>query len=279
MATPSAEPEQAPAATPAPAPSSPRRPELPLWTGNGLPDGKWERHGNALHDYFDDRPTWRLKPDQAAQQPPVHPQPAAAPTRAEAPSDAGLWAGVDEVREAWQEHVPADPSTAEDAWQAILRELRTLDQALQAAGGSPAGPARPAAAAEPAHPTDPEKAAGAVNTALDTVDQHAAAGLRDSPEWQQLQTIRGAARNLWDTLKGRAGEYWHSFREDVRFETFWKTVSIRACEKIAEIAISAADRIHRSTAGDLPTADALLALSNTSLAYSTTARESVAPAL
>ncbi|MBO0657229.1 hypothetical protein J1792_32305 [Streptomyces triculaminicus] len=79
-------------------------------------------------------------------------------------------------------------------------------------------------------------------------------------------------------MKGRAGEYWNSFREDVRFETFWKTVSIRACEKIAEIAISAADRIHRSTAGDLPTADALLTLSNTSLAYSTAARESVAPA-
>ncbi|MFI9206468.1 hypothetical protein [Streptomyces sp. NPDC053048] len=280
MATPApaTDPEQASATRPAPE-LAPLRPELPLWAGNDLPTGKWERRGDVLHDYFDGRPMWQLKPGTVAQQPPVPPSVAAAePKPAEVPADGDLWAGFEEVMEAWQEHVPADLSTPEDAWAAVQGDLRTLRQELQAEGASPAEPARPAAAA-PARKAEPEAAAEAVNAALDKVDQHTTTGLRDSTEWQRLQTIRGAARHLWDMLKEKAGAFWNSLREDTRFQGFWKTVSIRVCEKIAELATAGAEKIRRSTAGDLPTADALMALSDTSLAYSTAARASTPQAL
>ncbi|UQI49650.1 hypothetical protein M1P56_35250 (plasmid) [Streptomyces sp. HU2014] len=275
MATSTTDPEQAPATRPAPEPA-PLRPELPLWAGNDLPTGKWERRGDVLHDYFDGRPMWQLKPGAATPQRPAPPsESAAGPKPAEVPEAGDLWAGFEEVMAAWQEHVPADVSTTEDAWAAVQGDLRTLRHELQAEAASPAEPARPAA---PARRAEPQAAAEAVNAALGKVDHHTTTSFRDSPEWQRLQTIRGAARHLWDTFKEKAGAFWDSFREDTRFQGFWKTVSIRVCEKIAEWATAGAERIRRSTAGDLPTADALLALSDTSLAYSTAARADTAPA-
>jgi hypothetical protein len=76
----------------------------------------------------------------------------------------------------------------------------------------------------------------------------------------------------------RAGAYWDAFRTDARFEGFWRTVSIRAAETIARLATAAADRLRAGAAGDLPTAEALLKLSETTLTYSTSAKAAAAPA-
>ncbi|WP_331725696.1 hypothetical protein OG264_38915 (plasmid) [Streptomyces xanthophaeus] len=113
----------------------------------------------------------------------------------------------------------------------------------------------------------------AVEEAEAGVDAHAES-LKDHPEWQRIQTVRGALRHVWDVMQGKAGPYWENLKVDVRFQGFWKTISIRACEAIA----SSASALARRLQGDLPTADALLRLSETTLDYSTAAADEPAPA-
>ncbi|WP_199826460.1 hypothetical protein [Streptomyces sp. WM4235] len=106
----------------------------------------------------------------------------------------------------------------------------------------------------------------AVEAAQAGVDAHAES-LTNHPEWQQIQTVRGALRHVWDVMKEKAGPYWEKLREDVRFQGFWKTMSIRACEAISVQAAALANRLRPGT-GDLPAADALLKLSDATLTYS-----------
>ncbi|MFD8990387.1 hypothetical protein ACFVZ4_20300 [Streptomyces goshikiensis] len=73
-------------------------------------------------------------------------------------------------------------------------------------------------------------------------------------------------------VKEKAGPYWENLKADVRFQGFWKAVSIRACEAISSSASALASRLQ----GDLPTA-ALLRLSETTLTYSTAAADEPAP--
>lgn len=113
------------------------------------------------------------------------------------------------------------------------------------------------------------EAAAAVDTAAAGADAHADT-LKDHPEWQRIQTIRGALRHVWDVMKEKAGPSWENLREDVRFQGFWKTMSIRACEAISVQAAALANRLRPGT-GDLPAADALLKLSEATLTYSTAA--------
>lgn len=111
-------------------------------------------------------------------------------------------------------------------------------------------------------PTAPEAGAG-VATALAGADTHADR-LKDHPEWQRIQTVRGALGHVWDVMKEKAGPYWENLKADVRFQGFWKAASIRACEAIS----SSASTLARRLQGDLPAADALLKLSDATLTYS-----------
>ncbi|RPK69976.1 hypothetical protein EES45_36260 [Streptomyces sp. ADI97-07] len=162
------------------------------------------------------------------------------------PGDLPLWTGSEQnsgqaegrpvdivaefetVKEAWEEHVPAEKGSGEDLFADVQADLVSLQRMLaeavaeakSAPEASPASPAQPVSAAEStpaaAPPSgeqeaatadrDPQKAAGAVNEALQQADEHASA-LQDLPEWQRLQTVRGAFGNLMSVLKQRAGEH------------------------------------------------------------------------
>lgn len=222
------------------------------------------------------------------------------------PADGRPVDGTDDfaaVQEAWDEHVPASQGTGADLFASVEDELLRLEalfadavakmtptpepqEAPEAAPGS--APALAAgvqhspepAAAEPEaaqEDSDPQQRASAVNTALREADTHAPT-LQDLPEWQELQTVRGAVKNLWNVIKEKAGDSWDRLIGDARVQRFFRTVSIRACDAIAGWAQAGADRLrdHASTTnGDslhdsLPTAQALLALGDTAAAYSAT---------
>ncbi|MEV6575656.1 hypothetical protein [Streptomyces sp. NPDC051577] len=89
--------------------------------------------------------------------------------------------------------------------------------------------------------------AAEVNRALAAADQHQAA-LSATPEWQDIQTVQGAARNLWEAIKRQTGVQFQQLMGDGRVQAWWKKTSIRICEKIATLATQAADRLR----GDAP---------------------------
>ncbi|MFJ5637685.1 hypothetical protein ACIQF5_34300 [Streptomyces goshikiensis] len=112
-------------------------------------------------------------------------------------------------------------------------------------------------------------AEAAVGTALAGADAHAES-LQDHPEWKQIQTVRGALGHLWDVMEAKAGASWATLRADVRFQGFWRTAAIRACEAISVHAAALANRLRPGT-GDVPAADDLLRLSDATITYSNVA--------
>ncbi|MFD9633691.1 hypothetical protein [Streptomyces violascens] len=258
--------------------------ELPLWAGNDLPDGGgWTARDGILYDSYG-APSYRLKP------PPNAPAPTAAAPQAgrPGPGDTGdlddLWAAapiepVDlteafaPVAEAWADIVPPEMGSAQDLVAAVENDLQILEQAWRRTTPGPAPtPDRTTPQAAPAavsaEPAQAQPAAAAVNTALQQADQHADA-LKELPEWQQLQTVRGAAAHLWQVIKEKAGPYFERLVDDVRVQGFWRAVSARTCQTIARGAQAGADRLRRGAKGrDLPAAEALLKVSDTALAYS-----------
>ncbi|MEU2132342.1 hypothetical protein [Streptomyces sp. NPDC018352] len=253
------------------------RRELPLWTGNDPPGGAgWTARDGILYDGYG-APTWKLK---------------ARTGRADDHDPADQWSAdliepvdlseaFERVEEAWADIVPPELGTAQDLRAALDDDLRILEQQWRRTPPGPrtatdnTGP-RPAATAPapaPAGTADTRQAAAAVNTALQEADRHAPA-LKDLPEWQRLQTVRGAAAHLWDVIKEKAGPYFGQLADDVRVQGFWRTVSARSCETIAHWAQAGADRLRNgATRPGLPTAEALLKLSDAALAYSSPLRE------
>ncbi|MET9959453.1 hypothetical protein ABZ128_10290 [Streptomyces sp. NPDC006326] len=192
---------------------------------------------------------------------PVQPRPAphgAAP-------DEDVWA-------AWDEICTGVP--AAEVQGAVSADVAVLNRTAQASSTEKPRAATEARATwapvEPA-PTLPRvaEAVAAVDTAAAGADSHATS-LESHPEWQRIQTVRGALRHVWDVMKEKAGPAWDNLRADVRFQGFWRTMSIRACEAISVQAAALANRL-RSGTGELPAADALLKLSDTTLTYSTVA--------
>ncbi|MFF3958841.1 hypothetical protein ACFYY1_37400 [Streptomyces sp. NPDC001890] len=251
------EPAAEPAAEPAP-PAAAEEPELPLWTGPAETSGPEE-----------DRPL-------------------------------DVFADFTAVQEAWDELVPAEKGTGADLFATVEDELQRLETlfadavaklnppaepqpAPEAAPTPPPAttvpPSEPAAAAPPAiepekaeADRDPQQSAAAVNTALREADAHAPA-LQDLPEWQRIQSVRGAFGHLMHVMKERAGEHFDKLMADGRVSNFVRRVSIKACDKVAEWATSAADKLRgfddrgAEQGGKLPSAEALLRLGDAALDY------------
>lgn len=215
-----------------------------MWPGNGIPSGRWERHGDTLHDPYDGRPMWRLK-ERTVQE-------------------------LDAVESAYREHVGDEGAT--DAANLVADLNRQLDEAQAAWGPRPdEGPAT-------ADETDQAVRVGGVAAAFRDLESRREE-IALLPEWQQLQTIRGALAHTWKVLKERAAEKWAALREDIRFQGVWKTVMIRWADKVAELATAAADRLRRSTAGGpLPAAEALLKTSDAAVAFSNGIDSTTTPA-
>ncbi|WP_327332979.1 hypothetical protein [Streptomyces anulatus] len=213
-------------------------------------------------------------------------------------SDADLPSEFGAVVAAWDERVPADKGTGEELAASVEGDLAKLQQALFDAAADmesgfeelaapevePAVPAvEPAPVAEGAPASggqgetgaerDPQEDVDAVNAALREADVHAA-DLQALPEWQRIQTVRGAFGNLMKVMKERAGEHFGKLMEDGRVSGFVRRVSLRACEKVAGWAQAGADWLRqaekRSTeqrAEVLPSAEALLRLGDAAIDY------------
>ncbi|MGW5124530.1 SNF2-related protein [Streptomyces sp. NPDC004069] len=248
--------------------------ELPLWTGTDLPTGSWREEEGVLYDAYG-APQWRLRTEPDVAQPPAETPAHDGPATPEA--DAYEPVGIKEaftstVAEAWADIVPPERGTVEDLLEGVdvpLRELEEQWQRAVPAARTASEQQASSARADQDAAAPPRRDPQSVNEALRQADAHAAT-LEDFPEWQKLQTVRGAATHLWNVLREKAGTYFEQLSNDVRVQGFWRTVSIRTTSKIAEWAQAAADRVRRGRrGGDLPTAEALLKLSDAALTYST----------
>ncbi|MFD5994208.1 hypothetical protein ACFWGE_21405 [Streptomyces bacillaris] len=223
------------------------------------------------------------QPEPAAPQPgelPLWTGPEASPTDTTAPKPAAdpidVHAEFQAVLDAWDEHVPSVNGTAQDLVAELDANLVALQRAFTEAVTPPA-PAEPATPVAPAASTTEREAAAPVlqqasdvNTALQQADTHGAA-LQDLPEWQKLQTVRGAVGHLFRVMRERAGEHFERLMEDNRVGEFFRKVSINACEKVAGWAQAGADRLRRrgeEKGTDAAAADALRDVADAASAYS-----------
>ncbi len=184
--------------------------------------------------------------------------------------DPNRWPELESMWQAWEEICFGAPATDLQAEVAAIDDPASQTPASADQDSPVTGPTRVWAPVEPAGsaPSPVARVAAAVETATAAADAHTA-DLKDHPEWQRIQTLRGALHHVWDVMKENAGPYWENLRADVRFQGFWKTASIRVCEAISVQAAALANRL--STGGDLPTADSLIKLSDATLTYSTAA--------
>ncbi|MFE7446243.1 hypothetical protein ACFU7X_37995 [Streptomyces chartreusis] len=289
----------APASTPEEnemaAPSSPIRPE----EATPSPDIATEGARKALED------AGLLgggQPDAGAAGDPSVPEGAELPlwagpeTSSAAEAEAGpldIRAEFAGVMEAWTENIPAEQGSAEDLLSDLDADLQTLQrlladavqtpQELAAPAAAPTASTEPAPAEFPGEQTqqpdtlDPQQQAEAVNAALRQADAQSVA-LQDLPEWQRIQTVRGAFGHLFRVLRERAGEGFNSLIIDGRVGDFFRKVSLKVCEKVAVWAQAGADRFRRDDGygtgpdaerrSDLPSAEALLRLGDEALSYS-----------
>ncbi|MFF6903368.1 hypothetical protein [Streptomyces hydrogenans] len=169
--------------------------------------------------------------------------------------------------EAWAENVP-DGVPSEQLRDEVHTDLTTLQAFLSGAVDAAPAPAP----AQPVAARDGAKEAAAVNAALRHADTRVAA-LQDLPEWQKVQTVRGAMGHLLTTIRERAGERLDKLLGDKRAGGFLRELSARACDKIAGWAQAGARKLRGEDArtderGDLPTAETLLNLGVAASAYS-----------
>ncbi|MFD3989708.1 DUF6884 domain-containing protein [Streptomyces californicus] len=189
---------------------------------------------------------------------------------------------VEGVKEAWDEHVPAHGhGTGTELLAELQAGLAKLQEMLSApdaeeirqeAATRHTDTATPAPLDETGAEQDPQDRANRVNTALGQADAQAIT-LQSLPEWQRIQTVRGAFGNLINAMKERAGEYISTFMSDSRVGEFTRRLSLRVCERIATWAQAGAARLRRESDSTLrpeaalPSADALQQLGNAAHDY------------
>ncbi|MEW1551337.1 DUF6884 domain-containing protein [Streptomyces tsukubensis] len=233
-------PEGAVRAAGQPGPAAPEPGELPLWTA---PEAS--------------------PADTAAAEPPAGPM--------------DIRAEFQAVLDAWDEHVPSVNGTAQDLVADLDADLDALQRAFAEAVTPAPAPADSTAIGGTAGPL-PQQAA-AVNTALQQADTHAAA-LQDLPEWQRIQTVRGAVGHLVRVMKERAGQHFDRLFGDNRVGEFFRKLSISACDRVAGWAQAASGHLRRLGEGresNAAAADALRDVADAATAYSTPGGERGGP--
>ncbi|MFC8829440.1 hypothetical protein ACFT9I_29310 [Streptomyces sp. NPDC057137] len=144
-----------------------------------------------MRDPLDGAPLWRVR---SAPQPP--------PDALEDDKHKTFW-------QTWEDRVGGeDGDPLGDAAAAVRSDMRMLDRTLadESARWDSIAPPPPAPPEFPGgiRSGPAEEAADKVSSALEAADTHADT-LSAFPEWQKIQTIRCAARHLWDTIRKRAG--------------------------------------------------------------------------
>ena len=95
----------------------------------------------------------------------------------------------------------------------------------------------------------PETSAGPDTTMLDQAAAEAyacARWYRDTPEWQRMNRIGRAARELLQTIREAAGDYWAEIRLDVRVRGFARTLAARVSLVVSGAAHLLAGRLERA---------------------------------
>ena len=69
---------------------------------------------------------------------------------------------------------------------------------------------------------------------------------RDTPEWQRMNRIGRAARELLQTIREAAGDYWAEIRLDVRVRGFARTLAARVSLAVSGAAHLLAGRLERA---------------------------------
>ncbi|MBH5135019.1 hypothetical protein I3J14_33720 [Streptomyces sp. HB-N217] len=241
---------------------SPEQRDLPLWTGSDLPSGAWQQEDGILHDAYG-VPQWRLRTALGA-------RPLTETTASTAAYEpVGLrQAFTSTVAQAWADIVPPEHGTVEDLLEAVDAPLRELEEQWRRTVPAPWADGEQHPESDRTGPVPSPRDPEPVDAALRQADSHAAT-LQDFPEWRRLQNVRGATAHLWNVLREQAGEYLGRLHTDLRFQGFWRTVSLRSAAVIGRCAQALVDRLRSSLRGDLPTAEALLKLSDAALTYST----------
>ncbi|MFE1206226.1 hypothetical protein ACFW5V_31570 [Streptomyces sp. NPDC058762] len=241
---------------------SPEQRDLPLWTGSDLPSGAWHQEDGVLHDAYG-VPQWRLRTAPGA-------RPLTETTASTAAYEpVGLrQAFTSTVAQAWADIVPPEHGTVEDLLEAVDAPLRELEEQWRRTVPAPWADGEQHPESDRTGPVPSPRDPEPVDVALRQADSHAAT-LQDFPEWRRLQNVRGATAHLWNVLREQAGEYLGRLHTDLRFQGFWRTVSLRSAAVIGRCAQALVDRLRSSLRGDLPTAEALLKLSDAALTYST----------
>jgi hypothetical protein len=122
-------------------------------------------------------------------------------------------------------------------------DIRAAFASLRDALGLPAPGSRARSA------PGPDTAAGPDTAVLDqaAAEAHACARwYRDTPEWQRMNRIGRAARDLLTTIREAAGDYWAEIRLDVRVRGFARTLAARVSLAVSGAAHLLAGRLDRA---------------------------------